>query len=132
VTEQDLPRKLAQRLDEGLDRLPPGVSYRLQAAREAAVERARDRDTPLARSAAGALAAGLARNPARRMLAPLIAVVLALLAMLTWQQAQRPSHNGHDADIDAELLAEELPVTAYLDRGFEVWLYHSTPASERR
>jgi hypothetical protein len=31
------------------------------------------------------------------------------------------------SEVDADVLAEELPVTAYLDQGFEVWLYHATP-----
>ena len=133
MTEQDLPRKLAQQLDQGLDSLPAGTAHRLRGAREAALERAREGETLVTRPAAGALAAGLGLGAGRRILAPGIALVLALLGMLYWQQAQRLQHNGNDAsDIDAELLAEELPVTAYLDQGFEVWLYHSTPASEQR
>jgi hypothetical protein len=35
------------------------------------------------------------------------------------------------AEVDADVLAEELPVTAYLDQGFEVWLYHATAATEQ-
>jgi hypothetical protein len=48
-----------------------------------------------------------------------------------WQQAQRiqPTY-ADNADVDTELLTDELPVTAYLDQGFEIWLYHETPASE--
>jgi uncharacterized protein DUF3619 len=30
------------------------------------------------------------------------------------------------AELDAQVLSDELPVTAYLDQGFEVWLDHST------
>ena len=129
MTAQDLPRKLVQRLEEGLDGLPPAAAYRLRAARETALERARGAQTLVTRSSAGVLAGGAGR----RMLAPGIALVLALLGMLYWQQAQRLHRNSIESpDIDAELLTEELPVSAYLDQGFEVWLYHSTSASEQR
>ena len=122
MTGQDLPRKLAQRLDEGLDSLPQRVTYRLQAAREAAVERAGEGETLVASGASATLAGAggpgwPARGVWRRMLAPAVAVVLVLLAMLYWQQAQRMHRNsGEPSDIDAELLAEELPVNAYLDQ----------------
>ena len=33
------------------------------------------------------------------------------------------------ADVDTEVLTGELPVVAYLDPGFEIWLYHHSPAS---
>jgi len=133
VNPQDLPRKLAQHLDEGLDDLPPAVAARLRSAREAALAHAQSGETVVGRSAAGVLAGGAGRGPGRRMLAPALALVLALLAMFYWQQAQRLQHsNAESADIDAEVLGEELPVTAYLDQGFEVWLYHSTPVSEQQ
>jgi hypothetical protein len=133
VNPQDLPHKLAQRLDEGLDSLPPSVAFRLRAAREAALARARRDESVIGRSSIGVLVGGAGRNPGRRMLAPAIALVLALLGMLYWQQAQRLQHAGNESsDIDSEVLTEELPVNAYLDEGFEVWLYHSTPASEQQ
>lgn len=133
MNPQDLPRKLAQRLEEGLDSLSPVVAFRLRAARETALARARGGETVVERSAVGVLAGGASRNSGRRMLAPAVALVLALLGMLYWQQAHRLQHGGAEPpDIDADLLTEELPVSAYLDRGFEVWLYHSTPASEQQ
>jgi hypothetical protein len=51
-----------------------------------------------------------------------------------WQQAQRVQLHAYadNVEVDAEVLTDELPVTAYLDRGFEIWLYHETPASDAR
>ena len=56
MNPQDLPRKLAQRLEEGLDSLAPGVAFRLRAARETALARARGSETVVERSAVGVLA----------------------------------------------------------------------------
>jgi hypothetical protein len=138
VNEQELPRKVAQRLEEGLEAIPPAVSYRLRAARDAALARVQGRELLVGRSRAGALAGAPGRFLDRRFLAPALALVLALLGVLYWQQAQRVQQNYADTryadidDLDADVLGDELPVTAYLDQGFEVWLYHHSPASEQQ
>jgi hypothetical protein len=138
VNQQELPRKVAQRLEEGLETIPPAISYRLRSAREAALARAHAAEVLVGGSPAGALAGGPARWLNRRLAAPALALVLVVLGMLYWQQAQQRLQQDHAdaryADIgglDADVLADELPVTAYLDQGFEVWLYHHSPASEQ-
>ena len=54
-----------------------------------------------------------------RLVAPLTALALALAAVYTWQQNQRVAEME---EIDAQLLTDELPIDAYLDRGFQNWL----------
>ena len=54
-----------------------------------------------------------------RLLAPLTALAVALAAVYTWQQNQRVAEYE---EIDAQLLTDELPIDAYLDRGFQNWL----------
>jgi hypothetical protein len=52
--------------------------------------------------------------------------------MLFWQQQTRqvaPTQYADFADVDAEVLTDDLPVVAYLDPGFEIWLYHHSPAT---
>jgi hypothetical protein len=130
VNEQELGRKVAQLLEAGLDDIPPRPRYLLEQARTAALTHARDRVLPLGTAQGNALAAGLGR----RVLAPALALVVLLAGVLYWQQAQRvhqPSY-ADNADVDTQVLTEELPVTAYLDRGFEIWLYHETPAAQQR
>jgi hypothetical protein len=52
------------------------------------------------------------------------ALVIGVLGMYLWQQ-----HNAAPAESDEiELLADELPVHAYLDKGFQQWL---TPSLQR-
>ncbi len=55
-----------------------------------------------------------------------------LLGVLFWQQdGQQPAPTRHAdfADVDTEVLTDDLPVVAYLDPGFEIWLYHHSPAT---
>jgi hypothetical protein len=51
-----------------------------------------------------------------------------LLMLFYWQSLQQQSGQANElAELDAEVLTDDLPVTAYLDQGFEVWLYHHSP-----
>ena len=72
--------------------------------------------------------------PSHRLLAPLAVALLAFAALLFWQQdGRQPALTRHAdfADVDTEVLTGDLPVVAYLDPGFEIWLYHhSAPGAE--
>jgi hypothetical protein len=50
---------------------------------------------------------------------PALFVVARVAGIYTWQQNQRLAEIE---EIDAELLTDDLPIDAYLDRGFEAWL----------
>jgi len=140
MNEQDFARRVARHLDAGIEELPPSTLDRLRDAREAALAQVYDRAAGLrlADAAAGVSPTG---RPApahpgwflnRRVLAPLAALLFIALALLYWQQqAQQvvPVQPSDFADVDAEVLTDDLPVVAYLDPGFEIWLYHHTPAS---
>jgi hypothetical protein len=130
MNEQDFARSIGRHLDAGLDQLPPAVLYRLRSARDAALARAREHEP----SPASADVLPRARGPAfsRRLLAPLAVAVLAVLGVLYWQQDTQqagPTRHADFADVDTEVLTGELPVVAYLDPGFEIWLYHHSPAT---
>jgi Protein of unknown function (DUF3619) len=60
----------------------------------------------------------------RRLLVPVFAVILMLSGLVVWQQHAIQSTRTDLAELDAQVLSDELPVTAYLDQGFEVWLHH--------
>jgi hypothetical protein len=117
MNEQDFAENIARRLDESLDRLPPGTLYRLRLARDAALSRTHLGETELS-------PAGSSRFLNRHVLVPLFALILGLSVLFVWQQ--QPSPQPDYAELDAQVLSDELPVTAYLDTGFEVWLYHHT------
>jgi hypothetical protein len=154
MTEQDFARHVVRYLDAAAEELPPSTVQRLSAVREAAVARMQGRVALLRLADAREATAGPPGSPPtgspligspwpahtgwfqnRRILVPLVTSLLIALAFAYWQQqtAQRvvPVQYSDFADVDAEVLTDELPVVAYLDPGFEIWLYH-TPASDER
>ena len=93
---------------------------RLAAARAQALERQRPELTPaLAWIDNVLVAVGGWTGFSLRVMAPTIALVISLAVIWTWQQNQRVAEIE---EIDAMLLTDELPIDAYLDRGFQNWL----------
>jgi hypothetical protein len=133
VSDEELGHKIASRLDDGLNGLPPRVARRLALARAQAITRFADVAAGSDRHTGNGWIHALSRFGSPRIVAPALGLVLALVVMLYWQESQRLETNYADnADIDAQMLADELPVTAYLDQGFEIWLYHQTPADAQQ
>ena len=56
---------------------------------------------------------------ALRVLLPLAMLVAGGAALYTWQQNQRAAEL---VEIDSQLLTDDLPIDAYLDRNFQNWL----------
>jgi hypothetical protein len=56
---------------------------------------------------------------ALRVLIPLAVLAAGGAALYTWQQNQRAAEL---VEIDSLLLTDDLPIDAYLDRGFQNWL----------
>jgi hypothetical protein len=131
MNEQDFARSVTRHLDAGLDDLPPSVLYRLRAARDAALARTQERQglqggADVGTSGRHGMIVG------RRLLAPVAMLLLLAVGMLLWQQQTRhvgPAGHADFADVDTEVLTDDLPVIAYLDPGFEIWLYHHSPAT---
>ena len=120
MNEEELAERVAKYLDSGLDDLPAGTLYRLRLAREKALSQVRDDELPDVPRAAGTTLLS------RRLLVPVFAVILMLSGLVVWQQQSIQSTRTELAELDAQVLSDELPVTAYLDQGFEVWLHHHT------
>ena len=62
-----------------------------------------------------------------RVLLPIAAMVVAAAGLYTWQQNQRAAEIE---EVDARLLTDELPIDAYLDRGFQNWLKKQQRSAE--
>ena len=100
--------------------LPADQAGRLAAARAQALERQRPELSPAFALADRVLVAlGGWTGVSLRVMAPAIALLVSVAAIYTWQQNQRVAEVE---EIDAMLLADELPIDAYLDRGFQNWL----------
>jgi hypothetical protein len=122
----NLAYKIRHALNENLDALPATTTDRLAAARAAALARKK----PDAAGRATALPGkrplfdlnALFSGPALARLAvaaPMLALVIGMGGVYQYEQEQRVAAL---ADIDAAVLADELPLTAYLDHGFNAYV----------
>lgn len=124
----NLAYKLRRALDENLASLPASTTERLAAARKLALSRKKADTAPVAgrqrikrlfgwlnlessfsRTGLGRLGVAL----------PLLALVVGLGGLYQYEQEQRIDEL---AELDAAMLADELPLTAYLDHGFNAYL----------
>lgn len=126
MNESDLARKITRHLDIGLDLLKGETLARLQTARRKALAAY----TPKHRTIFGLAWASHAGHdgkpdgfqPFQSAWVPFAALIFGLLLATYWQNHPQM---GDQPEIDAFLLAEDLPVNAYLDYGFEAWLEDS-------
>jgi len=127
MNEHEIAKKITGYLDRGTAGLKAGTAYRLQRAREAAL----DRLSALQHAPALALAgAGGNFGGGRRLLADArlwLSVLLLVGGMLSYQYWQTNQQQRDIEETDAAILSSELPIEAYLDRGFQAWLKRSEP-----
>ncbi|APR36417.1 DUF3619 family protein [Paraburkholderia sp. SOS3] len=122
-------------LDESAARIPPATVDRLAAARRTALARKKPEAVRapafvpvLVPAPAGVMpATGPAPRRASKLrrfaLAwPIAALVVSLVAIAYWEDQQRTAEL---ADIDAAMLSDDLPLSAYLDHGFNAYLSHA-------
>jgi hypothetical protein len=118
MNEEQLGRKVRQALDHG--EVDAKTAARLRSARLRALSRQR---------AAPAWGFAWADNIlgrldgwgglSLRVLTPLLVLAAGVAGIYAWDQQQRMAEV---AELDAQLLADDLPIDAYLDRGFQNWL----------
>ena len=119
--------KIRQALNEGARLERPGgaaIVERLRAARERALAARRPESEPAiawARSSVAGVVGGFGglSGFSLRVLLPSALLVAGLISIYSWQQEQRAADVE---ELDAQLLTDDLPIDAYLDRGFEAWL----------
>jgi len=116
----NLAYKVRHALNEHLDQLPASTTQRLAAARARALSR-KKADAPAGKQARaffdiGSLRASLGRAS---VAVPLIALVAGLTGIYQYEEQQRLAEL---VELDAAVLSDELPLTAYLDDGFNAYL----------
>jgi hypothetical protein len=127
MKEHEIAKKLTSYLDTGASALKPGIAYRLQLARQKALAGAVE-----PRRAPGLALAGPGGSfhERRHPLADAriwIGVLLLVGGVLYFQYWQSMQQARDIEETDAAILSSELPIEAYLDRGFQNWLTHSEP-----
>ena len=117
--------KVRHALNEKLDNLPASTTDRLAAARKAAMARKKAQapvrvfKPAVAGPAAHFFSAHFAWMNRVGVAIPLMVLVAGLAGIYQYEEQQRIADI---AEIDAAVLSDELPLTAYLDHGFNAYL----------
>lgn len=119
MNEPQFGNRIRQLLNQGTP-LDASILAKLRAAREAALARQKPELAQGVTWMGGLLARmGGFRALSLRLIVPLLALAIGLAAVYSWEQRQRAAEVE---ELDALVLTGELPIDAYLDRGFEAWL----------
>lgn len=128
--EELFARQICHVLDRGTTELDRPIAERLRAARERALQHQRVFIAAPAVVGAGGtalLGSGEEKHPLRTALA-MLALVLGVTLSYYWNGFTQANENEA---IDSALLADDLPPTAYLDKGFQAWIEKQvSPAGE--
>lgn len=122
--------RVAARLHQGSQEVPHDIGERLRVARETAVSRARHAkrlaaaQTPVAVRHQGGTATLSGRGAESwwvrlGALAPLVVLLAGLLFVHEWQRLEQIDAT---AELDAAILSDDLPPSAYTDPGFVEYL----------
>jgi hypothetical protein len=122
MNEHQFGNQIRRILSDGA-KIDARIAERLRAAREQALERRKVERAPAqgwALSPGGVIGSfGGFGGFSLRLVLPTLLLVVGLAAIYSWQQDQRAADVE---ELDAQLLTDDLPIDAYLDRGFEAWL----------
>lgn len=126
LLETRLAARVTALLSEPSQSLAPDVIERLRFARERALAQARvARETAVVHQGGAAVMGRLGGWWSRLgAVVPVVALVVGLMAVNQWNQSER-AHAA--AEIDAVLLSDQLPPSAYADPGFVAFLKLAQP-----
>lgn len=126
MNERDMAKKITRHLNYGANQLDRSVLERLQSARKQALAAHANPQQVFGMAMAGHSDVHSGHHGhghfSLRFWISLAVLLLGLLIAFNWLEM-----NGAEPDdLDATLLAEELPVHAYLDSDFDSWLDQSS------
>jgi hypothetical protein len=129
----NLAYKIRHALNENLDNLPASTTDRLAAARAQALAR-KKADAPVRASAPQRAAFDLGALFSMQwvaraaVVAPLLAMVAGMVGVYQYEREQRVAEL---AELDAAVLSDDLPLTAYTDHGFNAYLAQQQQAQQQ-
>jgi len=115
--------QIKRHLNSSLADVGPDKLERLRAAREQALAKQK-RSSSLAVAGGGGFSFANFGFGLVPQVVPLLVLLVGLLSMSYWHQNR---YSEELADIDTQVLVDELPPSAYVDRGFDSWLKRDTP-----
>ncbi|KGF82527.1 hypothetical protein IA69_06905 [Massilia sp. JS1662] len=129
----NLAYKIRHALNENLDNLPASTTDRLAAARAAALAR-KKADAPVRaqqqQRASFDLGALFSMQWVARaaVVAPLLLMAAGMVGVYQYEREQRAAEL---AELDAAVLSDDLPLTAYTDHGFNAYLAQQQQAQQQ-
>ena len=134
IRDQDeYAKKLTSYLDAGAAELRAGTLYKLQQARAKALARmaepSRVAQGQMAHALAGVGSTGTSGGGffAGRRIWLGFALLLLVCSLFGYQQWRIYQQTREIEELDAQILSSDLPIDAYLDRGFQTWLTRYQP-----
>jgi hypothetical protein len=129
----NLAYKIRHALNENLDKLPASTTDRLAAARTLALSR-KKADAPASKQERQPLfdirsVFSMQWVARAAVAAPLLAMVAGLVGVY---QVEREQRVAELADLDAAVLSDDLPLTAYTDHGFNAYLAQQQQQAPQR
>lgn len=121
MNEHEFGKKVAALLDQSTkETVKQSTLYRLQSARRAALEQYEPESLKLINSGRGNSVYGRSggHHDAGKLLLLLLTVLFIMMNVFLTQFSER----DNNVAIDVQILADELPVDAYIDNEFEKWL----------
>lgn len=121
MNESEFAYKIKHQLDHGLGAVEPRTAARLHAAREKALSRHTAVSSHLGLVGGGGATHDLWLPRLRGALAAL-AIAVGVIGWNYWTELERAAEFE---EVDTALLSDDLPINAYLDRGFDAWIQRS-------
>ena len=130
----NLAYKIRHALNDNLDNLPASTTARLAAARAQALARkkadAPARGKPSVQRTAFDVGSLFSMQWVARaaVVAPLLAMVAGMVGVYQYEREQRVAEL---AELDAAVMSDDLPLTAYTDHGFNAYLAQQQQAQQQ-
>lgn len=119
--EHPIAQKISRLLDQAARDIPGRTAAKLAVARERALAGYQE-NYAWSLAGAGQWVSRIAWHSTggMRYALPSAVLILGLIGIVYWQTSN--GRGNELADIDARLLTDDLPIDAYLDKGFDSWL----------
>jgi hypothetical protein len=118
-------QKISHALNQTTDGISPAMAARLHAARTHALSYQRQPVAMLSLAGIGHFTSDLLHGKLRTMV---LAFALTIGVVGTYYVNDYMQADENE-EVDSALLADDLPINAYLDAGFQLWVDDSSPAS---
>lgn len=119
MNEHYFAYKIRQHLNRGLHELRPETIDRLAAARQGALVRQKQVASRSVLASVGGFAHHHFENLRLKPLLAALALLIGVVFSAFWVADERVAELGA---LDSALLADELPISAFTDKGFDAWL----------